>query len=716
MTSTDELDVMSTELVPTEASTELAVGEGQESAFDIELDDGPERTPIVATVITPAVEKRPIIPAHLRTVQGVKVSAKNAAAITGSRVGYHAVRSPWYVAQSVFWAAYAALWKIPAHQLRWWWHPELFPLLQFAASANDTEAGMKLHTALSKARSARAYWLLARAGGLVLGLVLLFFVAPWWAPWVAAPVGVAILARIGKPAHKTIFSAAVVTPRLRRLNLDIVARAYYSAGLAHPEKPDKQVTFGGNMARDALNAGSQVIVDLPYGTTFSDAVKVREKLASGLDVSMQQVYLTRDKTSNRRHLLWVADVDPLSIPAGRTPLLDCKPRDIWAKVPLGVDERGQRVQLPLMWTSVLFGAQPRKGKTFTARSLALYAALDPYVRLSVFDGKGSPDWRNFAMVAHTYGFGVLPDRVQGDPIENLLTTLRNMKLEVLNRNNRMSEMPTSVCPEGKLTREIARNPSYDMPVWVIILDEFQDYLNTGDPDVDLEISDLLLRLVKTGPSAGIIVISSTQKPSGLGSTGKVAKQFTDYRDQHQTRFALKVGSWQTSDCILGTGAAAEGCDASALPTGDDYRGVGILYDAPIANGNATVRTYLADGEDALKILTAAKRLRERAGTLDGMAAGQQLVVEARDPLADALDAFAGETFLAWPTLAARLAEQLPDRYAGMTPGSVQKLLCGLPGIESKNGRDPIVGLDKVVRGVTLAALNRAMEDRKAGRV
>jgi hypothetical protein len=52
--------------------------------------------------------------------------------------------------------------------------------------------------------------------------------------------------------------------------------------------------------------------------------------------------LTSDKHSNRSHLLWIADVDPLSIPAGGTPLLDCKPRDVWKAAAQGLDERGRR--------------------------------------------------------------------------------------------------------------------------------------------------------------------------------------------------------------------------------------------------------------------------------------------------------------------------------------------------------------------------------------
>ena len=44
----------------------------------------------------------------------------------------------------------------------------------------------------------------------------------------------------------------------------------------------------------------------------------------------------------------------------------------------------------MLWTSFLIGAQPRKGKTYSARLLALYAALDPYVRLTIIDGKARP--------------------------------------------------------------------------------------------------------------------------------------------------------------------------------------------------------------------------------------------------------------------------------------------------------------------------------------
>jgi hypothetical protein len=685
-----------------------ALPEEYDTSFEVALDDdpGPATPVLVDSVAKVRQDRRPVIPEHLRTVQGVRRAGVRTAKLTGYRFSYHAVRSPLYLLLAAWWAVVGLL-RLAGRQLAWYWVMESHSLRQHAATKNDAETWVKLHTEARRARGARGVWLALEVLVLVGAVAWLLLGAPGWVKWVVLVVLVPILAHLGRPADRPIVSAAVVTNRHRVLNADVVLRAYYSAGLGHPDKPGQQVKFGSKMSRDRLDAGSQVVVDLPYGVTFSDAMKAREKLASGLDVSLSQVYLTRDKTSQRRHLLWVADVDPLSIPAGRTPLLDCKPRDIWRAAPLGVDERGRRVMLPLIFTSVLVGAQPRKGKTFTARLLALFAALDPYVRLSVFDGKGSPDWRKFALVAYTFGFGLLPDRIQGDPIENLRATLRAAKRDVLQRNARLSELPTDVCPEGKLTRDIARNPRYRMPVWVIVLDEFQEYLNTGDEETDREIAELLVFLVKVGPSVGVILLDSTQRPSGIGSTGKVAKLFTDFRDNHLTRFALKTGAWQVSDLVLGGGAYSEGYDSSALPSGDEYRGVGILYDAPVPN--ATVRTYLADGQDAEKILHAARRMRERAGLLDGMAGGETVGAQARDPLADALDAFLpSETALSWQQLAERMADQLPERYANATPDAISNTLRSLNlGIESKNVRID----NKVLKGVHLAALRRALERR-----
>src|SRR5262249_4000131 len=137
--------------------------------------------------------------------------------------------------------------------------------------------------------------------------------------------------------------------------------------------------------------------------------------------------------------------DPLPLPPGRASLLPLRPTDIRTPAPFGLDERGAPVPLGLMWNSILVGAQPRQGKTFSARLLALYAALDPYVRLSVFDGKGSPDWRRFALVADRYAFGLAMTR-NGDPIEAFVAAVRDIKADAQDRYQRLSELPATAGP------------------------------------------------------------------------------------------------------------------------------------------------------------------------------------------------------------------------------------------------------------------------------
>lgn len=689
----------------------LPGAESSDTSFEVVLDDEVAPTAPTPVDVAPTVEpiQQPILPDHLRSWALVKGYARRAGGRAAYRAGFHSVRAPKYLALSIWWG-FVGLLRLITKQISWWWVAEATSLRRTAVDKNDGAEWQKLHKETKQARYTRGRWLLLELLGLAVVVFALLKLTPVWVLLIGLAVVIPLLARYGRPVDKPIVSAAVVTPRFRTISADIVLRAYYAAGLGDPDKRDQQITFGSTMSRDERDQGSQVIVDQPYGKTFSDALKAREKIASGLDVTLSQVYLTKDKSSNRRHLLWVADVDPLSIPAGRTPLLDCKPRDIWRPAPLGLDERGRRVLVDLVFWSILIGAQPRKGKTFSTRLLALFAALDPYVRLSVFDGKGSPDWRMFALVAHTFGFGLLPTRLQGDPIENLLATLRAAKKVVMERNVMLSDLPSSVCPEGKLTRDIARNPKYGMPVWMIVLDEIQEYLTTGDNDASLEIAGLLAFLAKVGPSVGLIVLSSTQRPSGIGATEKIRQLFTDYRDNHLARFALKTSSYKVSELILGAGSYSEGYDSSTLPVGDQYRGVGILYDSSV--DNCTVRSYLADGEDAQKILTAARAYRERAGTLDGMAAGETVAAQARDPLADALDAFhPDETWLSWTALAQRLAEQLPERYAQVTPDALSNTLRSLKlGIESRSGRDDSTP-SGVARGPHRAALERAMERR-----
>jgi DNA segregation ATPase FtsK/SpoIIIE, S-DNA-T family len=628
-------------------------------------------------------ERKPIIPKHLQTWEGIRSTAGKYLDAAGFHFSFHAVRSPSYLVMSVIWAFVGAA-RIAEAQRRWWWVSEQSFLRSKAVVDGNSPEWRALHSTVRKTRSWRGAVLGAEAFAVVLAVVLIAWLAPWWAWLIVAAVAVPPLARQGRPAHRPIVSSAVTTPLVRRISTDSIIRAYERAGLSStdPKKPADHLGFGSTMSRDALDRGSHVVVYLPFGGTFDAVVNAKPKIASGLDVLESQVYFRRDKQSERRHTLLVLDTDPLGEPAGRTPLLDCKQRSIWRKVPFGLDQFGRKVAFCLMWYSMLIGAQPRKGKTFSGRLIALYAALDPWVNITIIDGRMSPDWLPFRYVAHRYVRGTFPTR-DGDPVQQALEALREIRRHIDTVNEELAKLSVAECPQGKLTEQLYRkNPK--LRVWMLIMEEFQVYFELADQKVNKEIAQLLAEIQAMGPAAGAILVSLSQKPSGVGA-GDVQRLFNRYRDNHQLRFGLRCGSRDVSNAVLGSEAYGEGYDCSGLPLGDEYRGVGILYgltdDAP------TVRTYLADGEDAEAICLAGRKLREKHRTLSGDALGVEVDEPESDIVADLTEVFGADPGLWWEVAAERLAGRFPMRYADATGDSVRSS-CASRGVPSVDVRMP----------------------------
>lgn len=680
--------------------------ETSDTSFEVELDGPlPARGPLVVDPVKPPADLLPIIPAGWRGVENIRRSLRRHARLLGHRAGYHGVRAPVvYLPLSLLYAPRGA-WRVASRTAGWWFHPELSGGFQQAVTAGDVDQALRVEARLRAARLWRGIVVGAGAVAAIPAGVAVWH-APGWARWLLGAASIPALARVGRPADRRIINPAVVTPRFRRLNADIVLRAYYAAGLGHPEKPGQQVEFGSVMTRDG--DGSRVVIDLPYGTTFDDALNAKGKISSGLDVSIYQVFLIKDRSSHRRHVLWVADEDPLAIPAGRTLLLDGRQRNIWRPFFLGLDERGRRVELFLLWVSILVGAQPRKGKTFTARLLALYAALDPWVRIFVVDGKNSPDWRQFALVADRMIYGTTLNR-DGDPIENLIDLLKHVKAHIVRVNELLSSLPVDMCPEGKLTEELSRDPRYpDLRVWLLVIEEFQVYFETESQDVNKEIAGLLAFIMSVGPSAGVILVSCSQKPSGVGA-GDVGRLFNRYRDNHTVRVALKCGNRDVSIAVLGGDAYQEGYNASALPAGPEYRGVGYIYGA--TDDTPLTRFHLADREDVESILTAARAHRERLGLLTGEAAGEEVARQIRDVLVDARSVYRpGEAWLSWSQLAERLKERMPEHYTDATAESVSAKLRALS-VPSVDGRDKDDG-NRVVKGAKAKEVDAAQRRRQ----
>ncbi|WFB08272.1 cell division protein FtsK [Streptomyces sp. LX-29] len=560
-------------------------------------------------------------------------------------VGYHALRLPCIYTPKILFYSPRGAWRWSAAVGRWVFDAEGRSLRVAAVAAGD--AGEYMMLSRQRNDRVRLRGIVAVIVGLI-GLpaaLVLYVMAPSWVLLLAVATLTTTLGAAGAPVDRPLIDRAKVTFRKRRLSSDIVIRAHEASKLTNK---DQSIAFPRPIGRDG--DGWRVVVDLPYGKTFEDAVNAHARLASGMDIAPTQLFLDKDETSGRRVSYWIADRDPLAVPSGKSPLLGATRVDFWKPFPWGVDERGNPVMATMLWLSLLVGAVPRQGKTFSARTIALAAALDPYVRLYVFDGKASPDWRKFTKVAHRIAFGIVPKN-GFDPVVHLLTSLRELKADVEDRYHRLSELPLHVCPEGKLTPEISRDKKLNMPLTLFVVDEVQEYLQ--HPEHGKEILSLLVYLARVAPAVGVSVMTATQKPDDKACPSEL-------RDQHQARFALRVGAYQVSDTILGAGSYSEGLDASKLLK--SHKGVGILKG--MSDDAGIVRTYLANGRDAESILTRAAALREAEGTLSGDAIGEAAAPEVSATILDDVAAVLGkgEAKVWSETIVDRLADLRPAIY------------------------------------------------------
>jgi S-DNA-T family DNA segregation ATPase FtsK/SpoIIIE len=608
-------------------------------------DDGP---PVRA-------ERRPVVPVWLRdpgpTVRWWLASGAHVAA-------FHALRVHVYVARAVAWTprgllrAAVGLWRwctdAEGRDLRWWAveSQDVLGYLHLSRQRNDRV----------RARGAAAVVLVA--------LALAAAVVGWTDPAgrVFVLIGVVALGGwFGRPADRPLFDHPVVAPSGVRITPDLLVEAFCAAKLCNKhEDPDRHqtITFRTPVHRDGK--GWRAVLDLPGGHTASKALKGRESIAAGLGIDEVRVFLDRvrgDDGSARRVTMWVADRDPYAAAATVSPLAKAQRWTFWDGVPFGTDARGGRVVIPMVFTNLLVGAIPRMGKTYAARIPVAAAALDPHVRVIVFDAKG-PDWRIFADVAHRCGFGPR-DAV----VEHLVEVLTECNADVDRRYDTLGTLPPDVCPESKVTPGICANRRLDMPLVLIAIDEVQEYL--GHPAHGERILDLLTRLCKVAPAVGYMLVIATQRPDG-----DVIKP--TLRDNIGTRFALKTMTWQSSETILGAGSLKAGLDSSKFQR--SHKGVGLLVgadDGDLADeGPQTVRSDLLDRAALEDIVRRGRALRAAAGTLTGAAAGEQLLDErpVRSILDDVAATFAAGEHKLWSeTICARLAQDHPDIYGGWGP-------------------------------------------------
>lgn len=606
---------------------------------------------------TDEVPRLPIVAEWVRDLEQLRRAVTWWCRGTAHRIGYHAVRSPIYAALILLYSP-RGLWRACARVRDWVADGDARPLRDAAKERGDDATFLRYRTEQKQARDGRRWQLRIGVTAVLAASVTLHLAAPWWLYWPVVTATVTGLGLLGQSPDRPIVTPAIIPNTLRKLSPGVVLRAFEAAGFSTEADP---ITFVTPIQRDAN--GWSVILDLPFGKTADRAIAKRDEIASGLDVDERQVFISRVRGatgSMRRIHVWVCEIDPLSVPAGPSELIQRDRVNFWEPWPFGKNERGDTVELCVLWAAMLIGAIPRRGKTFVARLVALAAALDPHVKLYIFDQKGSPDWTPFEHVADRIFYGDRADPDTGvHPLAALRDTVNDLLAEVDRRNRVLRTLPKTICPEGKLTETISRTKSFGMPLILLVVDEVQRGFSNKEFKAELETA--LTDLAKVGPSVGIITVCATQKPDAQSTP-------TGFRDQFGIRFALYVTTSHASEAVLGAGAGGEGMHAHRLPP--DAPGSGILRgtgDAAINGG--IVRTGYASGADAEQICLRGRALREAAGTLDGMALGH---IVTATPLTysvttDLAVVLGGDEKAHSDVLCARLAERWPDRYAGWTP-------------------------------------------------
>ena len=627
---------------------------------DVEAVDRPDN-PLADWLTVPDA---PVLPAWARSAASIRANVAALGRLSWWHTRYHGIRIPKYLVKTVwlaargFFRATAGLWPTLSAQD----HSPAVKALRAQAKAKpeDVDLAIRLQAAHA-ARTETRRWRFGSAATATVAAALGVALAP---PLLQAGALVAVaapLAYLGRGEETRLLDQGV--PPLRvdmsaaQLNDALRAAGLLKAGKGDEDGPRVTCTMG--PVRDGR--GWAVIFDMPRGggKTASDVLAKREVIAQELGVDEIQVIMSRVRAAKGgnagRVSMWVADDDPYLADPTPSPLATMERFSIWEPVPFGADARGNRIAVPVVWQSMFFGGLPRRGKTFTQRLMTAAGLLDPWVRHYVCDFKGGQDWMGMRHVAHRLILGA-----EDDAIEAFTAMLAELLAEMERRFALLRGLPTSVCPEGKLTPAIIEK--YKVPFIFITIDELQECFLAVEDKVREQIVDDLGRLARRGPAAGFISNYASQRPDAKSVPTKLREIIT-------IRACTQVTDKTSSDMVLGSGKAAMGADASLLS--EDHKGVTVLVTGPASH--ATVKNDLLTTAEFNALCLKGRALREPLGQITGDAAGDVTAVAATAGitiarvLSDALDVMRHSDRMHTEDLLARLVNADEDEYGDWTP-------------------------------------------------
>ncbi|MCP9207106.1 cell division protein FtsK [Streptomyces cucumeris] len=598
-------------------------------------------------------KRRDIIPTWLTSRDELTTAAKWVATHYGHVAAYHAWRSPVYAARLAVQAPRGTA-RFLGGTMRWVADKEGEPVRLAAVRREDAAEYLKL----SRQRDGRvrlrtlAVTLASLVG--VTAAFALYVLAPGWLQAVSLSALVLALGFVGTEADQPVATRAVEVPKARKLTSDMVLRALAALSISQINqamaKGHDGFAFTAPITRDG--PGWRAEGDLPYGVTVADVMDRRDRLASGLRRPLGCVWpeaVPEEHTG--RMVLWVGDQDMNKAQQPAWPLATSGEVDLFEPVEFATDQRGRWIRLTLMYIAGIIGSVPRMGKTFLLRLLLLIAALDPRAELHTYDLKGTGDLDPIGdQVAHRHRAGE-----DLEDIEYAIQDMRALREELRRRAKMIRSLPRDVCPESKVTSDLASKKSLGLHPIVVGVDECQVWFE--HPTYGKEFEEICTDLVKRGPATGIVLLLATQRPDSKSlPTGISANA--------GMRWCLKVMGQIENDMVLGTGSYKRGVRANMFAWADK----GICYFVGEGEDARIVRSVYVDAPAAETISIRARALRQGLGTLTGHALGEEPETDrtaAFDLLADVLAVVAADEPKVWnETVVARLAELRPGVYDG----------------------------------------------------
>jgi S-DNA-T family DNA segregation ATPase FtsK/SpoIIIE len=582
----------------------------------------------------------------------------------GHTLAFHAVRVPFLYVPKLLWRTPAGLVHAIGRVARWSVDAEGEPLRQAEARRENTELYLKLSR--QRDRRVRLRMLVTLLATLTtLGVVLfLLYGATTGTQVIACALGVLVFGWLGAPADAPLANRAVIKTEVQKLTSDIVMKAMASIGIGQiasaVAKGQDGIKFVAPITREG--PGWRADIDLPLGVTVADVADRRSRLASGLRRPLGCVWPDADPNEHEgRLILWVGDRDLSRTGIVKWSLANAKRHDVFKRIPFGVDPRGRAQSVPLIQHNTLIGSLPGQGKTSSVRVLACGAALDPSVELWLHENKGTGDLDSLACVSHRFVSGI-----DDESIKYAADSLKLLREEVMRRSAAIKRLPRDLCPDKRITRQIADKRSLKLWPLLAVFDECQNLFM--HPKYGKKAGEDAEFIIKLGRALGVTLVLATQRPDKdslpTGISGNVS-----------IRFCLRVAGQIENDMILGTSAYKNGIRATQFRPEID---AGNGYLAGAGSLPVVVRTAYLDDPATNVIAQRALALRKAEGTLSGFALGEDSQTPdgpSYDLLADVAAVVPLSEERVWnERIAARLAELRPEVYSGWKGENVTSAL------------------------------------------